>query len=130
MSGYDPERRSGGSLAASEPQRLLEGIDNVSSLLVGRREHSLIAHAAPSIEVRALGDVVILDLHNPGFGPFAVLTKLDIGGHDRGESVAAKVFGELVVVETFGALDRLLQHLEIGVAPSTEVIAYLSSSSI
>src|SRR5262249_52594944 len=104
-------------------QRLLEGIDDVSSLLVGRREHSLIAHAAPSIEVRALGDVVILDLHNPGFSPFAVLTELDIGGHDRGESVAAKVFGELVVVETFGALDRLLQHLEIGVAPSTEVIA-------
>src|SRR5215510_236708 len=101
MPAYDPERRSGGSLAASEhitlvlSQRLLEGIDNVSSLLVGRREHRLIAHAAPSIAVRALGDVVILDLHNPGFGPFAVLTELDIGGHDRGESVTAKVFGEI-----------------------------------
>jgi hypothetical protein len=91
-------------------QRLLVGIDDVAGLLVGRHEHRLIAHPTPSIEVYAVGDVMILDLHHSRFGPFAVLTELYIGGHDRGEGVAAQVFSERVVVEAFGAFDRLLME--------------------
>src|SRR5262249_21304600 len=115
-----PPRHSSHKLLS---QRFLVGIDDVAGLLVGRREHRLIAHDAPSIEVRAVGDVVILDLHHSRFGPYAVLSKLYIGGHDRGEGMAAQVFGEPVVVEALGAFDRLLQHLQICVAPPAKVIA-------
>src|SRR5215471_16709386 len=36
--------------------------------------------------------------------------------------VNAHVVGELVVIEALGALDRLLEHLKIGIAPPAEVI--------
>src|SRR5262249_11681972 len=103
-------------------QRLFVGINDAAGLLVGRRENCLIAHAAPGLEVRGIGDVVVLDLHHPGFGPFAVFAEPDVGGHDGRECVGAHVIGELVVIEALGALDCLLEHLKIGIAPPPEVI--------
>src|SRR5262249_6223407 len=97
---------------------LLVGIDELAGLLVAGREHGLIAHAAPRIEVGAFGNVVILDLHHPGFGPFAVFAELDLGIHDRADGMRAQVVGDLIVIEALGSFDRLLQHLQIGVTPA------------
>src|SRR5262249_57870396 len=74
-------------------------------------------------EVRTIGDVVILDLHYPRFGPFAVFAELDLGIHDRADGMRAQIVGDLAVVEALGGLDSLLQHLKIGIAPAAEIIA-------
>src|SRR5262249_4553995 len=54
-------RFAGGGLT-NLSQRLLVGINDAAGLLLGGREHCLIAHAAPGLQVRSFGDAVILDL--------------------------------------------------------------------
>ena len=58
-------------------QRLLVGIDGVAGCFIGRSNNRLVAHAAPGLEVRRIGYVVILDLELMGFDPFAIFPKLD-----------------------------------------------------
>src|SRR5215510_14871082 len=72
-------------------QRLLVGINDAAGLLLGGREHGLIAHAAPGLEVRGFGDAVILDLQHSGFGPFAVFAEPDAGRHDGVELVGPQI---------------------------------------
>src|SRR6516164_9648267 len=80
-------------------QRLLVRINDAAGLLLGGREHRLIAHAAPGLEVRGFGDAVILDLQHSGFGPFAVFAEPDAGRHNSVELVGAQMIGDLVVVD-------------------------------
>src|SRR5215472_9003974 len=86
-------------------QRLLVRINDAASLLLGGREHRLIAHAAPGLEVRGFGDAVILDLQHSGFGPFAVFAEPDAGRHDGVELVGPQIIGDLVVVDALRSRD-------------------------
>ena len=64
---------------------------------------------------------MILYLQHPGLGPLAVLPEPDVT-HDGFEFVAAQVVGELVVIDTLGAFDRLADQLEVRIAPAAEII--------
>ena len=79
--------------------RPLVGIDYVPGPVFFGREHGLIAHAAPGLEVRGFGDAVILDLQHSGFGPFAVFAEPDAGRHNSVELVGAQMISDLVVVD-------------------------------
>src|ERR1700689_795469 len=57
---------------------LLVGIDQIAGFLIGRRDHGLIAHAAPGLEVGGVGEAVILHLQHSGFGPLAVFAEFDV----------------------------------------------------
>ena len=116
------ERAGAESLAvASTLLRLGVRINQIAGFLVVRREHRLIAHAAPRLQVRGIGDAVILHLQRRLFGPLAKWAELDVA-HDGLEFVAVQVFGELLVVERLGAFDRLAEQLEIGIAPAAEIV--------
>src|SRR5580704_5934758 len=83
---------------------LFVGINQSAGALIGRRDHGLIAHAAPGLEIGGVGEAVILHLQHAGFGPLAILAELEVA-HDGLELVGAEIFGELVVVERAGAGD-------------------------
>src|SRR5215831_6084075 len=104
-------------------QRLLVRINDAAGLLLGGREHRLIAHAAPGLEVRSFGDAVILDLQHSGSGPFAVFAEPDTGRHDGVELVGPQIIGDLVVVDALRSRDPGGEHLQIGISPAAQVIA-------
>src|SRR6516162_5876019 len=92
-------------------------IDHPTGREVGRRKHSLIAHAAPRFEAGARFDVVILHLHPARLRPLAVFAEFDVT-HRGLERMGADVVGELVVVEALGRRDRLPEDVKIGVTPA------------
>src|SRR5262249_60401228 len=98
-------------------QRLRVGINDLAGLLVRWREHRLIAHAAPGLEVRGIGNVVILDLQATAFCPFAVLAEPDAGRHDGIELVAAQISRYVVVFYALRSRDSVGEHLQLGVPP-------------
>src|SRR5688572_19146608 len=95
--------------------RLLERIDDLAGLVLVRRQDRLGVHALELVQGAAL-DAVILHLHHPGLGPFAVGAVFDVA-HDGLHGVLAQEGGDVVVLDALGALDAPLQHLEIGIAP-------------
>src|SRR6185312_6068523 len=66
--------------------RFLVRIDDLAGRQILRRQHGLIAHAAPGLEVRVWLDVVILHLDHAAFGPFAFAAEFD-RAHDRFKAV-------------------------------------------
>src|SRR5712691_13388707 len=102
--------------------RLLVRIDRVAGLVLRRRQHGLIRHAAPDIEAGARLDAMILHLQHAGFLPFALGAELDVT-IDGLVGRRAYVVGKLAVIEALGRIDRLAIDRNVGVTPRSEVIA-------
>src|SRR5215469_7167742 len=96
--------------------RLIVGINQIAGLLVSGRKYRLVAYASPSLEVRGIGNTVILYLQHARVYRLAILAKLDVISHDGREGVAVQVGCELSVVEGLCAFHRLAEQLEVGIA--------------
>src|SRR5579863_920901 len=118
--GYEPTSEVGNNICSSFPPRTLDlilgaedelglqrvgvGINDLAGDFVGWRHHRLIAHSAPSFEVRGVGDAAILHLQLVGLDPLAVFAEPHALRHDAVDGIVAEIVGDLFVFDALGAL--------------------------
>src|SRR5580704_4350854 len=101
--------------------RLLERVDHLARLVLGRRYDHLRRGVLELAEVVAL-DALKLHLQHPRLGPFAARLERYVAAHGF-EGRAVDEVGERAVVEALGGLDGLPQDLQLRVAPRRQKIA-------
>src|SRR5215471_9116151 len=97
------------------------GVDRLAGRILCRPDYRLPIIAPPLLKVAALYTVK-LHLQHACLLPFTIWTIFDVAD-DRLERALAQVVGKLVLVEAFGGVDRLAEHLKIGVGKGWQVIA-------
>src|SRR5262249_33957748 len=120
ISGYRSETPACGR--ARSASMLDAGVweDRVAGFVLLGPDHDL-ALAVTEIVDAGPGDILELHGHQPRFPPLPFFAELDIPD-DGLESVIADVIGNLVLIEALCALDRLSEHLQIGIGPRREII--------
>src|SRR5438034_7654122 len=91
-------------------------IDHVARLVGGRMENHLARQIAELLDAVGL-DVLELHQQHALLRPFALVAELHVAD-DGLEGRLADVIGQGVVIETLGRLDRVAEHLQVGVGPN------------
>src|SRR5204863_9182691 len=115
-------RRPGGEVPKRpQPRSLRKGLGDAARFVLGRLEYDLGLGILERVDAAAL-DVLPLHLEDARLRSLAVLAKAQVAD-DRLEALGADELRHLLVVERFRALDRVAEHLQIGVGEGRQIPA-------